>query len=320
MAQTSPNLAEHFGNRARNTGETNAMYLTSTGSGQNTQWRSLVRPQIATETTQLENVARPFASNFDKYPRIAKQPVQNIYLLLDSKNRELSTDDSVFKWTVLHSANVVQGSVNTLSDQIHNIINIQFDQMYIPYVSSADNVYRKITLFVEEISSMSVLMNNNRRYHMMFNTDVQGNRIEMTPLVNDEGRFRFHTPINILDSITIKMFSPFTPITFLPDRYAVTLSTLNATQSIITFSQEHKVADGELVHIEEYDTLASTTDSAAISVVNKEEGHIVTYIDNLTLRIDINLSTVTHDPNNIAKCFIASRRLIIPVRMEYIVH
>lgn len=280
--------------------------------------KKIVSDRDIDRTQQLENKASTFSSVLDKYPRIAKQKTQNVYLLLDSKYRNLSTDFSTFKWTVLHSANTVQGTVNTLSDQIHNISIAQFDKFRLPYVPSADNVYRKISLFIEEFSSMSVLLNIGRRYHMLFDSEVMGNQIELSPLFNDEGRFRFHTPINILDTITIKFQSPFSPVTFLQDRYDVTIVSLNPTQSTITFGIPHLVADGELVHLEEFNTLDPVGDAVQINEVNDEVGHIVTFIDNLTLRIDVALTTITDDVNNITKCFIASRRLIIPVRLEYL--
>lgn len=302
--------SECFGTRARNTDETNEPYIPSSDG-------LAVTECLSEQPLPLENIARPFSSLTDKYPRIAKQHLQNIYLLLDSKYRNLSTDNSTFKWTVLHSANTTQGTVNTLSDQIHNIVNVQFDRFQIPYTASADNVYRKISLFIEEFSSMSVLINSGRRYHMLFDSEIQSSQIRLTPLINDEGRFRFHTPINVLDTITIKFQSPFLPVEFLQDRYDVVVTSLNLTQSILTFSVPHQVVDGELVHLEGYNTLSPSADFVQIAETNREEGHIVTFINNLILRIEVNLSSVTADVNNLTNVFIASRRLIIPIRMEY---
>lgn len=246
---------------------------------------------------------------------IANQP-KNLYLLLDSKYRNLSTDNSVFKWTVLHSNNSSQGTVNALNDQVHNITNIQFEKFNIPYMASADNIYKKITLFIEEFSSMAVLTNTGR-YHMMFDSDIQRNQIYLTPLINNEGKFRFHTPINILDSITIKFQSPFNNVVFSKDRYNIVITSTNTNQSILTFREPHEVADGELVHLEYFNTLNSILDFNIISNINREEGHIVTFINNTSLSIDVDLRTIALDNNNIVSCFIASRRLVIPIRMEY---
>ena len=57
------------------------------------------------------------------------QPIQNIYLLLDSKYRNLSTDYSVYKWVVNNNSNTTQGSVNTLSSNIKNIIKHYLNQL-----------------------------------------------------------------------------------------------------------------------------------------------------------------------------------------------
>jgi hypothetical protein len=313
------NIKESFGSRARNTEETNAVYEEDTNSnGIPGILKRLNLNNEQEETQQLENMAKPFSSITDKYPRIAKQKVQNLYLLLDSKFRNLSTEKSVFKWTVLHSANTTQGTVNTLSDQIHNIANVQFDRFSIPYAASADNVYKKITISIEEFSSMSVLINSGRRYHMIFDSEIQGNQIALTPLINDEGRFRFHTPVNILDTITLRFQSPFSPVEFLKDRFDISITSLNLTQSILTFTEPHQVSDGELVHLEGFDTLNSAADFVSINEINKEQGYIVTLIDNLVLRIEVGLTTITPDHTNIVDCFIASRRLIIPLRMEYL--
>ena len=154
---------------------------------------------------------------------------------------------------------------------------------------------------------------------MLFTSEISGNQIELDPLANDDGKFRFHTPINFLDTITMSFQSPFSPVEFLKDRYNITITPLNPTQSLLTFSEDHRVADGELVHIEGFNTLNTNVDDKQIREINREQGYVVTFISNVELRIDYNLSTITPDPSNTPKCFIASRRLIIPIRMEYLV-
>ena len=245
------------------------------------------------------------------------QPIQNIYLLLDSKYRNLSTDYSVYKWVVNNNSNTTQGSVNTLSSNIKNIINIQFCGIQIPYCPSADNIYKKISLFIEEFSSMSILAHPNIRYHMLFDTKIITNRIDLQPVSNDDGYFRFYKPLNILDSMTIIFRSPFSNITFLKDRYNVIITPGIITT--ITFSEPHNITDGELIHIEEYNTLSNNIDIVQINQINIDTGHIVTYVDNTNLSININTSTVTPDINNSPTVFVASRRILIPLRLEYLV-
>ena len=112
----------------------------------------------------------------------------------------------------------------------------------------------------------------------------------------------------------------YSPVTFLKDRYTdVVITSLNPIQSILTFSEGHKVVDGELIHITDFNTLAPTADYVQINAVNIEEGHIVTFLTNTTLRINVGLTTITPDPNNLAKVFIASRRISIPLRLIYMI-
>jgi hypothetical protein len=154
---------------------------------------------------------------------------------------------------------------------------------------------------------------------MMFDTEKDTNTIICTPLLNDYGRFRFHTPINDISTLTFSFRSPFSPVEFIPDRYSVTITAINATTASLVFSQDHNVADNELVHIINYSTLDTVIDSTTIAIVNQEKGHIVTFVNDTTLTIEVDLTQVTADATNLASCFIASRRLIIPIRMEYIV-
>jgi hypothetical protein len=318
MSLTNPDalqMTEQFTTRARNSDETNAAYDADITADELTA----MRMRASKIPFQLENAAMPFSSALDKYPRIKKQKVQNLYLTFDSYYRSLSTDNSTFSWTVSNSLNTTQGSVNTLVDQIHNIVNVQFDQFRIPYTETADNVYQKISLFIEEFDSMAIVQGNGSRYHMMFDSEIQTNRLLLTPLVNDEGRFRFHTPINILNTITFKFRSPFSPVVFLPDRYNVVITSTSNTTSTLTFSEAHNVTDTERIHITEFDTLAPIADNERITEINKEIGHIVKSINDTQLTIEVPLDTITADPNNIAKCFIASRRIIITTRFEYLV-
>jgi hypothetical protein len=243
---------------------------------------------------------------------------QSLYLLLDSKFRNLTTDQSVYRWSVSTTTSVVQGTVNTMAYNVQNIINMQFDQFQIPYVKSADNVYRKISLFVQEFSSMAVIISASRRYHMLFSSNIVGNQLELTPNKNDDGTFRFSTPINNLDTLTLIFQSPFSPVVFQKDRYTVIITPINITESLLTFSEAHGVTDTELVLIEEFTTQNPSVDYIQINEMNKEIGQTVTFLSDTQLIINVDISGTTMLPISYATCFIAARRIIIPVRMEYL--
>jgi len=242
----------------------------------------------------------------------------HINLLLDSYYKNLSFDNSTFKWSILQSTSVQQGVVNIMNVDVKNIKSMQFYNFNIPYTASAHNVYNKISLYIEEFSPSAILINPNRGYHMLFDSSTTGSgSIHLTPPYVNNGIFKFRTPINVLDTITIRFQSPFSPVTFLPDRYDITISS-SGTDTVLTFSEEHKILDSELVHISKFNTSNANIDYAKIDEVNREIGHTVTYVDNVTLHIlNLDISSVTFDPTNIAICFVASRRLIIPLTLEY---
>lgn len=252
-----------------------------------------------------------------KHPMLANQRVQNIYLLLDSKYRVLNGDWSSFSWGVSANGLTPSGAVGTLADYIHNIINIQFNKFYLPYVPTADNFYSKIALFIKEFSAMSTLLNSKgRRFHMLFNTIQLVGKFELTPLENDDGKFRFPTPVNELSNLTIQFFSPFNPVVFLPDRYTVSIIPVDIFHTIINFSEDHNVVDGDIVYIDDF--VSSSGPSSVVDGLNNENGFVVTYLNATQLQIDYDLTTIVIDPNNFPTCFIGSRRLIVPIRMEYI--
>lgn len=252
-----------------------------------------------------------------KHPMLANQRVQNIYLLLDSRYRVLDGDWSTFSWGVAVNGRTPQGSVGTLADYLHNIINLQFNKFYLPYVPSADNFYNKIALYIQEFSSMSTLLNGKgRRFHMLFDSVQQVGKFQLTPLENDLGKFRFPTPINELSNITIQFFSPFNPVVFLPDRYTVTIIAVDVFHTIINFSEQHNVVDGDVVYIDGFESPSGPSD--IVDGLNGENGFVVTYLNATQLQIDYNLTTIIINPANTPTCFIGSRRLIIPLRMEYI--
>lgn len=298
------------------------------GSGDNNTYSTYVNNSTTEDdattnynSTNETNTVLDISSIYGKYLKTSsgiRNREQSIYLLLDSKYRNLSTDKSIFKWSVSNTNNATQGSVNTLVDNMSNIVMVQFDKFNIPYTKSAENIYKKVSLFIREFSSMSVLMNPDKRYHMLFESKIINDQIELSPINSDESKFRFHSPINILDSLTLSFKSPFEDINFKKDRYFVTLESIDEKTTYIHFTEEHEIVDGELIYIKYWKTNDPSKDKNVIDVINRDEGHTVTNIDNITLSINIDTTTTDINLNELCECFVASRRLIIPLRFIYI--
>ena len=244
--------------------------------------------------------------------------MRNIYVLLDSRYRNRSTGLNTFSWTISSVPSDSQGVVSTMKS-MQNIIFMQFSKFFIPYSATADNVYKKVSLLINELQFAAVMAHENRHYHALFDTEVQSNRILCTPDSQDEGKFRFNEPINFLKTISITFGGPLNELTFLPEFFSTTI-TFNAVGSTyINFLQNHNVSDGEQVYIIGFATALPAVDFAAMAAINDEIGHTVSVVDNVTLEITTDLSTATMiSPEPSVECYITTRRILIPVRFTYL--
>jgi hypothetical protein len=243
---------------------------------------------------------------------------RNIYVLLDSRYRNRSTSPNVFSWTISSVPSDSHGVVSTMKS-MQNIIFMQFSKFSIPYSATADNVYNKISLLVNELQFAAVMAHENRHYHALFDTTVQANRILCTPDSQDEGKFRFNEPINYLKTISITLGGPFNELSFLPEFYSTTITSNGVGSTYINFIQAHNVSIGELVYIVGYTTANPATEFAAVIAINNELGHIVNVVNGTTLEITADISTTTPlSPSVPVECYISTRRILIPVRFTYL--
>jgi hypothetical protein len=243
---------------------------------------------------------------------------RSISMLLDSryKNRSIGTD--TFSWTVSSVPDDSNGVVSTMKS-MGNIINMQFGSFHIPYSAAAENVYKKVSLLIEELQFTATMAHENRHYHMLFDTEIQGNRIKCTPADQDDGKFRFNEPINYLKTISVTFGGPLNKLTFAPEYYQVTLTVNGVNSTYINFIQEHGVSDGEQIYIVGFNTASPSTDFAAIAAIAAEIGHTVSVVDNVTLEINTDLSTSTLIlPSISVECYITTRRILIPIRFSYL--
>ena len=209
--------------------------------------------------------------------------------------------------------------VTSVVHHMQNIIYMQFSKFDLPYSPEADNVYRKVSLAVEEAALTSVYAHEGRQYHGLFDTEVIGNRIRCMPDEVDDGKFRFAVPITNLRTLTVTFGGPLTRLTFQQDLFTVRITSNAVNSTYINFTTPHEVSDGEEVIITDFTTLSPIPDAAAITEINREFGHVVSVVSNLILEINADLSTATLDAaGSLCQCFITTRRLFLPVRFVYI--
>lgn len=274
---------------------------------------------LANMTKVIEDSFSGLRSEFKLLKTV--QDVYSSYVLLDSRYRKIEgaigNPITSYKWEYTPTIYTTQGTANVIS-RIQDILYIQVQEFYIPYTAAADNVYRRVSMLIEEFSALAVIAHENRRYHMLFHTNIDGNRIRLGVPPTDEGKFRFATPINKVDQLTLSFGSPLTQIQFDPDRYNVTIIPINPAETQILFTQAHNVNNGEVVILSGFSTAATTTDDVQINVINQLQGHVVNVVNATTLSIVVNLTTITALATApVVECFITTRRILIPIRMVY---
>lgn len=232
--------------------------------------------------------------------------IQSSTILLDSRYRNTGEDLS---WQLINTN-------SRYASGFTDVVSVRVDDFYIPFVDSAVNLYKKVTLQISELSAVSTA-GDDHNYHIMMNSTVEGNRILLSTTVNNTGTFLLNNKVSTLNTFTLKLFSPFQRIVFKPDTYVVSADK-DATTTLITFAESHGLSNGELVYISGFSTTDATYDYKIINTVNRANGHICTVVNDTTIRLDINISAYTIDPNSRINCYIASRRIMIPLTIRHI--
>ena len=130
--------------------------------------------------------------------------IKQAYISLDTKNRSLNNDGtSYFQWTANNLASSVGQGDYYLDSSVRDIVEIRMLPIKMPYVSSADNDYGRITMYVNEYSSQAYVNSNNLRYHFVFSSDIIDRWIHLRTYTNNEGVYKFATPITQLSSLTL---------------------------------------------------------------------------------------------------------------------
>jgi len=244
---------------------------------------------------------------------------KHIYVLLDTRYGTIDSTSTRYTWNISSQPSDAPNSVCVLQP-LRNLIAIQFNQFLIPYTSSGDNIYKKISLLIEDFNISSVIGHESRNYHMMFDTTIVNNRILCIPPIQDDATYRFNEPLNIINKISISFGAPLQPLIFQPSFYPINISFNSVNSTYINFNTPHLVSDGETIIISGFTTISPTTDYTKISLINSETGHIVSVVNNLILEITADITGISTIVNNSpgAVCYITTRRMFIPIRFTYL--
>ena len=219
--------------------------------------------------------------------------VNTSYLLLDTRHRVIENDGTdYFKWNHINSVTMAQGTINS-TDSIRNILSIKMMQFRLPLVEGVDNVYKRITVLIHELSSQSIIAHEDRRFHFMCMLNKDNPSPGWTELSADDhskGEFKFNKLITNLDTITISFGSPISLIKFDTDRLNGKITYGNPT--IIEFPANHNLNTNDIVYISDFTTINRNGDFELINAINKTKGLVATVILNNTISVPIDTSLI----------------------------
>lgn len=238
-------------------------------------------------------------------------------ILLDSRYQNLSNNDlTKIQFTIMNNSKIkVPGSgIITSIAPMRDILEIEIFPFSIPYSANADNYYKKITMSILELSSVSVDSYENCQFHFMFIATKNKNLIDLTPI---NPIFRFFKPITKLADFTLRFGTPLTPIVFDKDRLYATIN-YGSSPCVLTFNENHNLISGDLIYINDFTTLNPAQDLNIINVFNDSNGYLCTRISNDEISINIDATKVLFpDPNLSINIYFGSKRILLPLRLRY---
>lgn len=243
-------------------------------------------------------------------------------VLIDSRYQNIANQDRsriVFNIVTNTKVKSPGSGVITSISNMRDIVEIEIYPFSIPYIAAADNYYQKITLSILELSAISIDAYEDSQFHFIFQSKLNGNLIDLTPINNT---FRFFKPITRINEFSLRFGSPLSPIIFDKDRLNTSFINYNSNPGIITFGEPHNLITGDLIYIERFNTLTPAIDLNIIEAINSIQGHICTRINNTSISINIDLTQIaiaSRIPGLSVLVYFGSKRIILPLKFRYLI-
>ena len=245
--------------------------------------------------------------------------VRDINILIDSRYQNRSNQDrSKFSFSIVsETKNKSEGSGTIISSSaLKDIVEIEVFPFSIPYFNDADNYYKKITMSILELSASSIDAYENSQFHFIFDIEKKLNLLYLTPI---NKVFKFHKPIAKINEMTIKFGSPLATITFEKDRLQTKSINYSSNPMLIEFHEAHNLLTGDIIYINDFETLDNARDLGIINDINTPKGHLCSRVDSSTISINIDASLIKFpDFTRNFMIYLGSKRLLIPLRIRYI--
>jgi hypothetical protein len=265
-------------------------------------------PKLSTESDQV-NFTKIF--NYQSLLRDSN-------ILIDSRYQNLAnTDRTRIPFTIVNNTKTkIPGSgIITSIGLIQDILEIEIFPFSIPYISAADNYYKKITMSILELSSISIDAYEDSQFHFMFTAVKNKNLIDLIPI---NTIFRFYKPIAKLTDFTLRFGSPLNPIVFDKDRLYTSFIDYTSNPGILTFNEDHNLLSGDIVYITNFTSNDPAKDLNIINEINSKTGHLCTRTDNTSISINIDFTLILFPNTSLSiEVYFGSKRILMPMRIRY---
>lgn len=268
-----------------------------------------------------KNIDEIFSRAISSVPGV--QTFQNITfphrtIPLDSRNRILAHNRSNQIKFNLHSAGQPGrlGDIR-IQDTLQEIIEVRICPFWLPVNNPMDDYYSTVRVGIEEFWQRAEVTEfldanesvpTNYGYHFEFEiTRRDKNRVYLVPVCST---YKFHKPIARVETLTLNFRSPFRPVTIESDRgtYTMTYSDNvgDPTTFTLTDGSEHGLSTGDLIYM-----LNANSGSLLDDELNREDGHIVTRINDTEFTIESDTNAVAPGTETGRTVLYGSKRIII---------
>lgn len=243
-------------------------------------------------------------------------------ILIDSRYQSIANSDrSRIVFTIVNNTKVKtagSGIITSISN-MRDIVEMEIYPFSIPYMPAADNYYQKITLSILELSAISIDAYEDSQFHFIFQGKINGNLIDLTPI---NKTFRFFKPIARINEFSLRFGSPLSPIIFDKDRLYTSSINYASNPGILIFSESHNLVTGDLVYIENFNTLTPAKDLNIINEINSSQGHICTRINNTSISINVDFTQIalaSQISGLSVLVYFGSKRILLPLKFRYLI-
>lgn len=262
------------------------------------------------------------------------EPTQKSYVHLFTRYaEELKNDDGqtyAYRWYYSANQDVTNSGFSSYKP-IRDITSIRLLTNIMPL--TALNEKKRYSILIEEFATQASIISQTRRAHWILRPqyikqisgidDSQIAQYQIGPFngqVEEENIYYFHTPITVLNTITISMGNPDQLITWSKLKSnVVSWNIPSPAATEITLDEPHGFTVGTATYIKfvNFTTLDPATDAEYITLLNRDD-LLASVISTTSFRLSGDLATlVTPDPTLQCEIRFITREMTFPLEITH---